>query len=402
MNNVDKLTDIITDRQSEISNYIIETIVKRIKSIYRMSKSDAYALQRLYETGSDLRDINKKIAKLTGLQENDISKLIYTAAKESYLTTKPYYEFKGLTFIPFEKNKELQKVVKTVAKVTLLTYKNLSQSTAFAIRNPRTGKLTYTKVSKVYQSIIDQAIQASQSGIVDYHTSMRKAITELADSGLRYVTYHPESGKKYSVKLDTAVRRNILDGIRMVNQGVQDETGKQFGSDGKEITVHQYPAPDHAPIQGHQFTNEEWEKLQSNQPFKDVTGESFAAIERKIGIWNCRHFAYSIIIGVNKPNYTKKELRKIEEENQKGYTTPSGEHLTMYECAQEQRRRERDIRALKEQYVALRDSGDVEGSKSVRAKITQLSKEYKAFSEACGLNTRPNNMRVIGYPKKVG
>lgn len=395
---IDALTNVITDRQTAISFYIIQKIVKRIKEIGSLLPSDLYALKRLVETGSDLKDINKKIAEMTKLQEKDIKKLIEMSAKESYMSTKDYYEYRNMSFIPFEKNTEVQRVVKSVQKITTGTYKNLSQSTGFMIRDRKNPKrLKPTSVAKTYQSIIDEAVQASQSGVIDYHTAIRRTIKQLSDSGLRYVTYDPESGRSYSVKLDTAVRRNILDGIRSVNQGVQDETGKQYGADGKEITVHQYPAPDHQPIQGHQFTNEEYEKLQSEKAFEDVNHRKFAPIKRKIGTWNCRHFTYSIIVGVNKPNYTQEQLNEMEKKNQKGYTAPNGKHMTMYECTQEQRAKEREIRRLKEQYVALRDSGDSEGSKSVKAKISQNVKEYQSFSNACGISPKPENLRVNGY-----
>ena len=54
------------------------------------------------------------------------------------------------------------------------------------------------------------------------------------------------------------------------------------GSDGKEISVHNLSAPDHEPIQGHQFTNEEVDNMQTGKPFSDVDGISFAPIDRPI------------------------------------------------------------------------------------------------------------------------
>ena len=70
-------------------------------------------------------------------------------------------------------------------------------------------------------------------------------------------------------------------------------------ADGKEITVHANPAQDHQFVQGHQFTNEEYEKLQGEDDvsFKDVQGRRYEHFDRHIGTLNCRHFTYSIIIG---------------------------------------------------------------------------------------------------------
>jgi hypothetical protein len=188
-----------------------------------------------------------------------------------------------------------------------------------------------------------------------------------------------------------------MDGVRAINQGVQDETGKQYGADGKELSVHAMSAPDHEPIQGHQFTNEEYDKLQNNEPFQDVDGEKFDAIARPIGVWNCHHFAYSIIIGVNKPNFTKKQLDDFKKQNQKGYTDKNGKHYTKYECSQKMRELETEVRRHKERYLTLKTSGDDVAAKAERAKISQLSKEYSSFCEASGLKPQKDRMRVDGY-----
>lgn len=388
----------IIDRQMQINEYVIQVIARRVKETGRLLPSDVYKLERLLKSGVDIRKINKEIARLTGLNEKEIKKLIKTVAEDAYIDAKPYYDYRQKPFIPFEKNLELQRIVKAVEKQTLETYKNLSRAQAFMIRdrkNPK--KLKPTSIAKTYQSILDEAIQASQSGTIDYNTAMRRTMNQLADSGIRYVTYNTESGRRYTQRLDTAVRRNLMDGIREINQGVQDETGKQYGADGKEITVHAMSAPDHEPIQGHQFTNEEYDKLQNNEPFEDVDGEKFDAIARPIGVWNCHHFTYSIIIGVNKPNFTKEQLKKFKEDNQKGYTDKSGKHYTKYECSQKMREMETEIRRHKERYLTLNESGDVEGSKSERATITQMNKQYKAFCEACGLKPQLDRARVPGY-----
>ena len=397
-NALDNLMRPIIERQQLINDYVVKLIAQRVKEIGHLLPSDVYKLERLLKTGADVRKINKEIARLTGLNEKDIKKLIKTVAENAYIDAKPYYDYRQKPFIPFEKNLELQRVVRAVEKQTLETYKNLSRAQAFMIRdlkNPK--KLKPTSIAKTYQSILDEAIQVSQSGTLDYNTAMRRTMNQLADSGIRYVEYNTESGRRYTQRLDTAVRRNLMDGIRAVNQGVQDETGKQYGADGKEITVHAMSAPDHEPIQGHQFTNEEYDKLQNNEPFEDVDGEKFDAIARPIGVWNCHHFTYSIIIGVNKPNFTKEQLKKLKEDNQKGYTDKAGHHYTKYECSQKMREMETEIRRHKERYLTLSESGDIEGSKSERATITQMNKQYKAFCEACGLKPQLDRARVPGY-----
>lgn len=397
-NALDNLMQPIIDRQEAINNYVVKIIAQRVKEIGHLLPSDVYKLERLLKTGVDVRKINKEIARLTGLNEKAIKELIKQVALDSYLDTRPYFDYRQKPFIPFVENKALQNVVKAVSTATLDTYKNLSNAQAFMIRdlkNPE--KLKPTSIAKTYQSVLDEAIQASQSGTIDYNTAMRRTMKQLADSGIRSVTYHPESGRTYTQRLDTAVRRNLMDGIRAINQGVQDEVGKQYGADGKEITVHAMSAPDHEPVQGLQFTNEEYDKLQNEEAFEDYTGQKFAPIARHIGCLNCKHFTYSIILGVNKPNFNKAQLEKLKKENQKGYIDKKGRHHTKYECTQKMREMETEIRRHKERYLALQESGDTEGAKAERATVSKLHKEYKAFCEACGLKPQMNRARVAGY-----
>lgn len=395
---IDNLIQPLIDRQEAINNYVIDKIAQRIKEIGTLKSSDVYKLERLYKTGDDVRKINKEIARLTGLQENEIKRIIKEVAEDNYIDAKPYYDYRHRAFIPFEENKAIQSVVIAVQKQTLDTYRNLAKAQAFMIRdlkNPK--KLIPTSIAKAYQSIIDEAIQASQSGTVDYNTAMRRTLKQLNESGIRYVEYNPESGRRYTQRLDTAIRRNILDGIRAINQGVQDEVGKQFGANGKELSVHQFSAPDHEPIQGHQFTNEQFDKMQNEEPFEDVNGKKFPSMRRAIGTLNCRHFAFSIIVGFTKPNYTQEQLDKMNEKNDKGYTTKDGKHLTMYECTQYQRKLETKIRKAKDGQIMARKAGNLELAQEYQVQITKYTKQYKAFSKACGLEPHLKKMTVSGY-----
>ena len=399
---IDNLVQPIVTRQQKINEYVISIICRRVKEIGHLLPSDLHRLERLLKMGGDVRKINAEIARQTGLQVKDIKKLIKEVALDGYVDAKPYYDYRHKSFIPFADNVPIQEIVTAIANQTAEEYVNMAKAQAFMLRDLKNPKvLIPTPIAKAYYSVVDEAVQAVQSGVVDYNTAMRRTIKQLADSGLRRVEYNTESGRRYTQRMDTAVRRNVLDGVRAVNQGVQDEVGKQFGADGKEITVHSNPAEDHALVQGRQFSNEEYEKLQGEEDvtFKDVNGKIYQHFDRHIGTLNCRHFTYSIIIGFSNPNFTDAQLKKILADNEKGYTLPNGKHLTMYECTQEQRKMETAIRYAKDGQIAALESGDVELAKQFQAEINERTKKYNAFSKACGLSPKPTKMRVAGYRK---
>lgn len=395
---IDKLVQAIVDRQEAINIWVLKLIAKRIKETGNITPSAINSLVRMVKNGADAKLIAKELAKLTNLQVREIQKLIRTVAADIYADAKVYYDYRNITYVPFEENEELQRIIKSIAKTTTDTYKNISNSTAFMIRDPKNRTiLKPMSISDTYQSVLDEAIQASQSGVIDYNTAMRRTLKQLIDSGIRRVEYDPESGRRYTQRLDTAVRRNLNDGIRAINQGVQDEVGRQFGADGKEITVHAMSAPDHEPIQGHQFTNEEYDNLQHELPFKDINGNRFKSIKRAIGIWNCRHFTYSIIVGVTKPNFTQEQLDKFIADNKKGYTDSKGVHYTKYDCTQEQRRMETDIRYAKEGQIIAKEAGDMKLATKYQKKIKDLLEQYTTFSNNCGLKPRYDKADVSGY-----
>lgn len=395
---LERLVQPFIDRSEAINLYVIQKIAKRIKQIGELRPSDVFALQRLLLTGSDVRLINKEIARITNLQVREVKKLIRFIAFDAYVDAKPFFDYRKKPYIPFDKNENLQKVIKAWEQITAGTFQNISgsQATGFLIRDLKNpSQLKFQSIGDTYVSVIDEAVQAAQSGVMDYSTAMRRTMKQLVDSGVRRLSW--ESG--YTQRLDSSVRRNLLDGVRGVNQGVQDEVGKQFGADGKEITVHANSAPDHEPVQGRQFTNEEYEKLQNDEPFIDVNGKHYEAIRRAIGTLNCKHFTYSIIVGVSKPIYTEEQLKKFAADNAKGYTLPNGKHLTMYECEQKQRQMETEVRKLKDGQMAAKESGDMDLAKEYQAKINQKTQEYNAFSKACGLSPKPTKMAVAGYKK---
>lgn len=398
MRDIDTLIKPVIERQQKINFFVLMKLAKRIKKIGTLLPSDLHTVKVISETTMDIKQINQYLAKMADLQVNAIQEIIKNVAYDAYDGMEAYYNMSSIPFVSLEHNEPVKQSMLAIARNTGNSYRNLANAQAFMVRdltNPT--KLIDTPMSKIYQSVVDEAIQAVQSNVMDYQTAMRRTVKQLVESDVKVVEYEAESGKKHVQDMEAAVRRDVLDGVRQVSQQVQDITGEQFGSTGKEISVHRFSAPDHEPIQGHQFTNEEWEKLQNNEPFQDLNGKHFEKLKRRIGVWNCHHLAYPIMAGITKPNYTQEELDKIIEDNHKGYTTSTGKTYTMYECTQMQRAMERKIRKAKQGQMIAVESGDEQLAQEYQAKISKYVKEYDAFSKACGLSVKGDRIRVDGY-----
>lgn len=393
---IDNLVQQIVNRQESINIYVLTKIAHRLRLIGELSQNNIKQMQVLVQMGTDIRQMNDYLAEMSDMQVHDIKSIIKTVALDNYLDAKPLYDYRHRSFVPFEQNTKLQQITNAVAEQTANTYKNLSNShaTGFWVKdkyNPQ--QLVFKSIDNSYRDAVDKAIQAVQSGAVDKEEAIRSVVKQLLDSGIRRIYW--ESG--YSQRLDTAVRRNIQDGVKQINQRIQDEIGKQIGADGKELSVHVNSAPDHEPFQGHQFTNEEYEKLQSNEDFKDVVGQKFTGVKRIIGEWNCRHFALSIIVGQSKPRYSEQQLQNLIRKNHIGYTNAEGKHFTLYECTQVQRKLETKIRYAKEEQMLMKELKNNTFRNLARRKVEYLTAEYKRFSKQCNMPMRLNRTTVPGY-----
>lgn len=407
---LDKLILPMSQRQERINNYIVGLIADRIKLIGEINASDVAKLQEMMNVGGDMVLIEKALANATKMNVNEVKNILYEAAESMYGDAEKYYSYRGLPFIPFEENTALQNLVDAISNETAGTFVNLSNTTGFTVwvgteKKPLAIRDTYIR-------IVDEAIQAVKGNVTDYNSAIRRSMRQLINSGVRsfgyngnpesdyfgrtFVTYAPDSGRHYTRRLDSAVRMNVLDGVKAINQQLQDAIGEQIDADGKEISVHRFPAPDHAPVQGHVFTNEEYEKLQNEEQSKDVDLNTFPPMERAIGMWNCRHFTFSIIIGVYPRNYSQEELDKILRENAKGHTY-NKKHYTMYQLTQLQRQYELEIRRAKDGWIAAKRLGDEKLMEDYENKVNQTMNEYQVFNADTGLSFKYQNIYVAGY-----
>ena len=393
---IDNLIQPFVDRQLQLESYVVNTIATRVGEIGTLSKSDVYRLQQLYKIGSDVKNINKQIANVLNIQENQVKKMIKEVAINTYTDAKPFYDYRHKSQIPYEKNKKLQRTVEAVSRQTANTFKNMSNSKAvgFQIRDAKNPtKLKFQSIQATYQSIVDEAIQNVQTGVLDFDTAMRRSLQQLNDSGIRRAYW--ESG--YSRRIDSTVRMNILGGLRQLNQKVQQQIAEETNADGIELSAHSFSAPDHEPIQGHIFTLENFDKLQNEMAFEDTYGNKFESIRRPIGEWNCKHFTQAVIIAVHKPVWSLADLEELKQANQKGYTMKNGKHLTMYECTQVQRRYETAIRYAKEGYMMARKANNKKLMEKYDSRLANLNKQYNQFSKDCGLSKQRKRTHVVGF-----
>ena len=392
-NQEEQLVQLLIDRINALNEDILEIIGNRIKEIGEMTPTQVHQINQMLMYNTDIDRIIQKLAEVSGMNVNDIYSLFEYSAKTNQDFARQFYRARGISYIPYTQNKVLKDQVRAIAEITAREYANISRTSAigYTIKDLK-GNLVFKDISSAYKDIIDKAILNAGQGKTTYQQEMRNAIKQIGQSGLKTLDY--ESGR--SMRLDSAIRMNTLEGLRTLTNQIQQQFGEEFGADGVEVSHHINSAPDHIDIvDGKQFSLN-GDRVVNGKLYKDFNTVN-NSLDRQVSTLNCRHYIFSIVLGVNKPQYTNKQLEEDKKKNKEGFDF-EGKHYSNYEGEQLQRLIEREIREQKDVQILAKSSGDKELTLQAQTKITQLTTKYKQLCNVSGL---PNQLRtrasVVGY-----
>ena len=394
-NQEEQLVQLLIDRINALNEDILEIIGNRIKEIGEMTPTQVHQINQMLMYNTDIKEIVEKLAEVSGMNVNDIYSLFEYSAKTNQDFARQFYRERGISYIPYAQNKVLKDQVRAIAEITAREYANISRTSAigYTIKD-LDGNITFKDISSVYKDTIDKAILNVSQGKTTYQQEMRNVIKQIGQSGLKTIDY--ESGR--SVRLDSAIRQNTLEGLRTLTNQIQEQFGEEFGADGVEVSHHINSAPDHIDtVDGKQFSLN-GDRVVKGKLYKDFNTVN-NSLDRQVSTLNCRHYIFSIVLGVNKPQYTDKQLEEDKKKNKQGFDF-EGKHYSNYEGEQLQRLIERRIREQKDVQILAKASGDKELTQQVQAKITQLTTKYRQVVKVSGL---PNQLKtrasVIGYKR---
>lgn len=386
------LSEKIVDQIEKINTEILTQIGKTIKEIGNMTPSQAQQLVNILKYGGKYEEITNEIAKITNKSLAEIDDIFSQVADANNNFSKQFYKYRGMNFIPYAKNEALQQYTKTWSDVAKRTFLNMTNSSTlgYGFQNAD-GTLTFKGLKETLHDTIDEAVISITQGKTTFQEEMDRVITNMGENGLRTLsekTYIDKNGveKHYTRRLDSSVRMYMSDALRDFANDMQLKIGDEIRADGVEISVHANPAPDHAPLQGRQFTMKE---------FLDIQAGEYG---RAIGEYNCYHTVFAVVLGVSKPRYTDEQLQKINNDNKKGFDF-DGNHYTNYQGTQLQRKIETEIRKQKDIQIGAVASGSDDLIRKSQQRITQLTTKYKQLSDASGLPTKAERMKVSGYKR---
>ena len=426
---IDKLAERLTNRIEELNARILKQIGEDISKIGTLTPTDAIKLGNILKYGGSYEKIANEIAKITGLNIQDIFEIFEEVSKIDQNFAKSFYEYRNVDFIPYDQNVALKRQTESLARLTASEFANFSNANilGYGLQDD-SGNVTYKGIRETYNQLIDEAILSMSQGKETFDEVMYRQIKQMGSGGLRIIypsTYvgKDKDGNKvikhYTRRLDSVVRSSVLEGIRTLHNANQEQFGEEFNYNGIEVTHHQNSAPDHIDtVDGKQFilvdkvqeqiengieTEIKKEDIRGNQVrVKGKWYDDYNAINesllRKVSTLNCRHRTFAIIVGVSKPEYTQEQLDEDKKKNTDGFEFED-KHYSMYEGEQLQRKIELEVRKQKDIQIMAKASGNKELIAESQQKITQLTHKYKQLSDVSGLPTKMERMRVSGYKR---
>ena len=383
---LDSLPEELAELYRSLEATLLEEICSRLNVSGQLNEVTVQAMRALRSHGISQQEIEREIRKTTGISEKKLKELLDDVVERNQLY---YSELIKIADVTEPQTLVSAADIDAIRRQTEETFRNITQSMAFLVDNGR----TLLAPARAYQSCLDKAILKIEAGATNYNESIKDAVRELADSGLKVVNY--ESGHIDAV--DTAVRRAVMSGVNQLCQRYSEQSMDYLETDLVEVSAHigarntgTGPA-NHESWQGGIYRwSEKPRSSKGNYPdFVETTGYGTGP---GLGGWNCKHHYYSFIEGVSEPTYSKKDLDAMKGENRK--FSFEGKEYDGYTSTQKQREIERTIRKLKREQTAYKAAGLTEEEQAVTARIRRLNKEYKAFSEAAGLPMQRERMRV--------
>lgn len=337
---------------------LIKDISRRVQKAGAITDTAEYQIYRAQALGEGKKAIEQAVSKQIGISEEVIASLFEYVADKS---------------LSLDENGSLKRMTEAYTRMTQSKTRELLRD---LWADTPEGKVQ--PLQTAYARAMDFAFRQVATGTLDLNTAIRRAVTPLAKRGLR--TIEQKSGR--SVGIEYACRRYIMDQLGQLDDEIQHADHDALGCDGWEISAHAACAPDHEPIQGRQYGDAEFEKLNNS-------------LQRRIGHLNCGHTANPIILGVNAPQYTEAQLQKFKDDNERGVVY-NGYRYTLYEAGQEQSRIENGIRLIKRQILADEETESPDLQKH-QIKLRVVQAEYARFCKAVGLPTRSERLQVAGF-----
>lgn len=358
----------------QVEEDILQDMARRITKIDGMTETAAFQAWRLQETQLFRRDIVSQLSKLTGKTKAELRNLFQQAGTQKLEQDDAIYRAVGLSPPPPNESPELVNLLNAGMLQTNGTFQNITATTA-------------NTATRQFENALDRAWLQIASGAFDYQTAIRRAIKDLAISGLQSIQYpngHVDT-------LEVAVRRAVLTGVNQTAAKLSEARADEMDCDLVEVTAKAgartgVGVANHAGWQGKVYSLSG--KSSKYPSLVEVTG--YGTGPGLCG-WNCGHDFYPFFEGISQPAISEEELDRLNNAT----VEYNGETIPLYDATQKQRSIERQIRRWKKEYLML-DAAGLDATQA-SAKLAHWREVEKDFCRQTGLYRDNARSQVNGF-----
>lgn len=312
--------DPVVEIYSRVEQDILEDIARRVVKTGYFTDTAQWQLKKAKEFGYLQGNVQDILAKATGLSQKEVKKLMTAAGTKSLAFDDAIYKAAGMSPVAVSQSPALMAMLLQGVDTTMALIGNYTKTTA--------------KVSTVaFNSILDRAYIQILSGAFDPTTAVKRAIKELATSGIEKIAY--PSGATASI--ETAVRRAVTTGVNQSVSKLQLARAEEMGCELVETSSHAGARPSHAEWQGKVFCIKG-----RHRQYGDFYSETGYGTGAGLCGWNCYHSFYPYFEGFSTPSFSHDPSKDDGRTNDEDY-----------ECQQKQRYYERKIRDAKKECSTL-------------------------------------------------
>lgn len=387
---LEHISDDIIELYSELEKSIVKDIAKRLIKTNLLIPSVNHQVKVLQESGMLYEDIIKEISKITGKSEEKIKQIFENSAIQSINLDDEIYKKAGFNPIPLKQSESmLNMLIGSIEK----TNKQINNLTMTLAGNSQ-AKFT---------NAVNLAYMQVTSGAFDKNTAILNAVKSLSEDGLDII--YP-SGK--TSKVDVAVRRAVVTGVNQTCGKLQEMRADEFECDLMELTAHVGARV----TEKNDYTNHAWWQgrivsRSGKKGYLSLSDIGYGEIQGFLGI-NCRHGWAPFFEGITKRRWSDKQLKELYNQS----VTYNGKKINIYEAAQKQRAKERNIRKLKrelsvyEEIIKTSDDEDLRSKTSLnynstKNKLNRAQDELMQFTKETGLKREYERERVINNKNNV-
>lgn len=224
---LDSLPEELAELYRSLEATLLEEICSRLNASGQLNEVTVQDIRALRSHGVSLQEIERAIRRTTNISEKKLTELLDDVVERNQ---RYYSELIDIADVTAPQTLLSIEDTYAIYEQTRQSFRNITQSMAFLVDNGR----TLLAPARAYQYVLDSAILEIQSGAVSYNQAIKRGVKQLADSGLKTVSY--ESG--HTDQVDVSIRRAVMSGVNALCQRYSEQSMEYLETDLVEVSAH--------------------------------------------------------------------------------------------------------------------------------------------------------------------